>query len=342
VKKIISIGLLVVLLLGGAGAWWFWNLYYKPNVHTPTGEGEFLYVHTGTNMPELVEQLYAEKFVSDTASFRMIADLKKFTVPRPGRYRIKNGMNNRELVNLLRAGIQEPLKIVIRSNMRTKEQLAGRVGKLEADSSRVLLLLNDPGFLSKYGMTPETILTMFIPDTYEFNWNTSEEEFFDRMAQEYKKFWTDDRRAKARALGLSQSEVVTLASLVEAEQSRYADERPAIAGLYINRLRKRMPLQSDPTIIYALGDFTITRVLSEDLKINSPYNTYMHTGLPPGPIRIPEAASVDAVLDYKESNYLYMCAEFGTGRHKFTHDYDVHCQNAREFQRALDKASIKR
>ncbi len=341
-KKVIRIGLIVVLLLGAAGGWWFWKIYYKPNVHTPDKGGEFLYIRTGTTMPELVEQLEEEKLIDDTTSFAMIAELKKFTVPKPGRYRIKNGMNNRELVNMLRAGLQEPVQIVIRSNMRTKEQLAGRVGKLEADSAKVLLLLNDAGFLSKYGMTPQTILTMFIPDTYEFNWNTSEEQFFDRMAQEYKKFWTDERKAKARALGLSQSEVVILASIVEAEQTRYADERPAIAGLYLNRIRKGIALQSDPTVIYALGDFSINRVLNSDLKVNSPYNTYLHTGLPPGPIRIPEAASIDAVLDHEECDYIYMCAEYGTGRHKFTHDYNVHLQNAREYQKALNKASIKR
>jgi UPF0755 protein len=272
----------------------------------------------------------------------MIARMKKFSKVKPGRYRITDGMSNRELVNMLRAGNQVPIDFTF-NNIRTKEQLAGRVGaRLEADSVRFLFLLNDAGFLSKYGMSPETVMTLFIPNTYELYWNTSEEQFFDRMAQEYKKFWTDDRKSKAAALGMKQSEIVILASIVEAEQTRYTDERPSIAGLYLNRLKKGMPLQSDPTVIYALGDFSIQRVLNSDLDIDSPYNTYKHTGLPPGPIRIPEAASIDAVLNYKKCDYLYMCAEYGTGHHKFTSDYDQHLKNARDYQKALNSASIKR
>jgi UPF0755 protein len=341
VKKIISISLIALLLLGSIGAYWFWSVYFKANVHI-NKDSEFFYVHTGTTMPELIKQLQDEKVVVDTSSFITTANLKKFTVPKPGRYRIKDGMDNRDLVNLLRAGLQEPVDFTF-NNIRTKEQLASRVGgKLEADSAQFLLLLNDAGFLGKYGMTPETIMTLFIPNTYKLYWNTSEEEFFDRMASEYKKFWTADRKTKAAALGMTQSEVIILASIVESEQSRYADERPTIAGLYLNRINKGIALQSDPTIIYALGDFTIQRLSNEDLKINSPYNTYLHTGLPPGPIRMPETSSVDAVLNYKKSNYIYMCAEFGTGHHKFTDSYDEHLKNARAYQSALDKASIRR
>jgi UPF0755 protein len=173
-------------------------------------------------------------------------------------------------------------------------------------------------------------------------WNTSAEEFFELMAAEYKTFWTDDRRNRASAMGFTQSEVVILASIVEAEQKRVAEERKRIAGLYINRLKKGMPLQSDPTVIYALGDFSINRVLKSDLDVNSPYNTYRNTGLPPGPILLADKVSIDAVLQYEKNDYLYMCAEYGTGKHKFTKDYDVHLKNAREYQAALDKNNIKR
>lgn len=342
IKRIILGVVLVLMILAGAGGWWFYRVYNKPSIHLEGKDSEYFYIRTGTTMQELVNLLIDEKLVSDTASFTLIAKLKKFETPKPGRYRIQDGMSNRELVNLLRSGNQDPVQFTF-NNIRTKEQLASRVGgKLEADSARFLFLLNDPGFLSKYGLTEQTIMTLFIPNTYELYWNTSEEQFFDRMAQEYKKYWTDERKAKAAALNLTQSEVSILASIVESEQSRYAEERPAIAGLYINRIRKGIALQSDPTVIFALGDFSIQRVLNDDLKYESPYNTYLHTGLPPGPIRIPESASLDAVLNYQKSDYIYMCAEYGTGKHKFTSDYDQHLRNARAYQKALNAASIKR
>jgi UPF0755 protein len=225
--------------------------------------------------------------------------------------------------------------------VRTKEQLVSRIsGKLEIDSSEFLNMLNNDAFVSKYGFDETTIMTLFIPNTYEFYWNTSAEQFMDRMAKEYKAFWNDSRKEKASDIGLTQSQCI-LASVVQSEQSRHVDERATIAGLYMNRLNKNMKLQSDPTVIYALGDFTIQRLRNDDLDYNSPYNTYRNAGLPPGPILLPEPESVDAVLNYKRSNYIYMCAEFGTGRHKFTSDYDQHLKNARAYQSALDKQGIK-
>lgn len=341
-KKIFGFGLVLVLLLGGGGAWYFYKIYFCPNVHISNHKSEFFFIPTGTTMPELVNHLQEMKLIDDTASFTLIAKLKKFVTPKPGRYRIKDGMDNRELVNMLRSGLQEPIAFSF-NNIRTKEQLASRVGgKLEADSAQYLLLLNDAGFLRKYGMNPENVMTLFIPNTYELYWNTSEEQFFDRMAQEYKKFWTADRKAKVASLAMSQSEIVILASIVEEEQMRYTDERPTIAGLYINRLRKGMKLEADPTLKFALGDFTITRLLDSDKLIKSPYNTYLYTGLPPGPIRVPEIASIDAVLNYKKSDYIFMCGDYGTGRNKFTSDYNEHLRNAKAYQAALDKNSIKR
>ena len=186
-KKIVLVGLVLALLLAGGGGWYFYKIYYGPNVHTTDHKPEFIFIHTGTTMPELLAQLQEMKLIEDSASFVMIAKLKKFETPKPGRYRIKDGMDNRELVNMLRSGLQEPIDFSF-NNIRTKEQLASRVGgKLEADSAQFLLLLNDAGFLGKYGMTTENVMTLFIPNTYELYWNTSEEQFFDRMAQEYKK-----------------------------------------------------------------------------------------------------------------------------------------------------------
>ena len=341
-KKIILIILFLAIVLAGGGAFWFWKIYYRPNIHTPDHQSEFLFIHTGTSMPELLLQLKEMNLIDDTGSFALTARLKKFDTPKPGRYRIKDGMANRDFVNMLRSGLQEPVDFSF-NNIRTKEKLASRVGaKLEADSAQFLLLLNDPGFLSKYGLNPENIMTIFIPNTYELNWNTSEEQFFDRMSKEYKKFWNDDRKAKAAAIPLSQSEVIILASIVESEQMNDVKEQAIIAGLYINRLKKGIPLQADPTLIYALGDFTILRVLDADKQIDSPYNTYMYAGLPPGPIRIPSTAAVDAVLNYYKSDYIYMCAEYGTGHNKFTASYEEHLKNAKAFTNALNKASIKR
>ncbi len=341
-KKIILSLFVLALVLASAGGWYFWKIYYRPNVHTADHNSEFLFIHTGTSMPELLVQLKEMNLVEDTASFVLTAKLKKFDTPKPGRYRIKDGMDNRDLVNMLRAGLQEPIDFSF-NNIRTKEKLAGRVGgKMEADSAQFLLLLNDAGFLSKYGLNPENIMTIFIPNTYELNWNTSEEQFFDRMSKEYKKFWSDERKAKAAAIPLRQSEVIILASIVESEQMNDAKEQAVIAGLYINRLKKGIPLQADPTLIFAIGDFTILRVLDADKEINSPYNTYKFAGLPPGPIRIPSTTAVDAVLNYFKSDYIYMCAEYGTGHNKFTASYTEHLRNAKAFTNALNKASIKR
>jgi UPF0755 protein len=334
--------LVLILLLAAAGGWMGWNMFLRGNVQTKDHSPEFLYVRTGSTMDDLMAQLEKKKLIKDRASFEWMAKLKKFETVKPGRYRIKDGMSNRELINLLAAGLQEPVTFTFNS-VRTKEHLAGRVGgKLEADSAALLDLLNDDSYLSKFGLNSSNVMTLFMPDEYSFKWNTSAEEFMQSMAAVYKDFWTAERKQLARSIGLSQTEVITLAAIVEAEQSRYADERPTIAGLYMNRLNDGMQLQSDPTVIYALGDFSIQRVLRSDLDVNSPYNTYRNKGLPPGPIRLPQPESIDAVLNYKRSNYIYMCAEYGTGRHKFTSSYDQHLKNAEAYQKALDKANINR
>lgn len=341
-KKIILWGALVLALAGGGGAYWFYNVYYVSNVELKGKNEEYLYVRTGSTMEELVNALVDQHLIKDRKSFEDIAKLKKFTTVKPGRYRIKNGMSNRELVNMFRSGAQEPVAFTL-TGVRTKEQLVSRVcKKLEADSASLTYLLDDNTALSAYGFNNKNILTMFIPNTYEMYWNSSSEQFLERMAKEYKTFWNEERKQKARDAGLSQSEVVILASIVQAEQTTYNDEKRIIAGLYINRLRKNIPLQSDPTLIYALGDFSIRRVLNADKEVKSPYNTYKYTGLPPGPINLPEISSVDAVLNYQKNKYIYMCAVYGTGKHKFTDNLSEHNRNAEAFRAALSKANIKR
>ena len=340
-KIVIRVSVLIVLVFGAFGAWWYWKIFYKPGVHTADSD-KYFYVHTGTTYDQLVDDLETQKIIDRLKEFEWTAELKKFDAPQPGRYRITDGMSYNELVNMFRGGLQEPLMITF-NTVRTKQDLARQVSKyLECDSLELITLLEDNSYASKYGFSPETFLTMFIPDSYEFYWNTSAEEFFERMAEEYKAFWTDERKQKAEKIGLTQSEVSILASIVESEQRLHPEERPVIAGLYLNRLDKGIKLQSDPTVIYAVGDFSINRVLNKHLETDSPYNTYKYAGLPPGPILLPEKASLDAVLNRDDNDYIYMCAEYGTGLHSFTSDYNEHCRNADRFQAALDKAGIKK
>ncbi len=340
-KKIAKITFLILLIPAAFGGWWFWKIYFKPGTHPGEEKGIF-YVHTGTTYDQLVDDLESKKIIDSRKDFEWTAKLKKLKNPKAGRYRIREGMTYRELINMFTAGLQEPIMITF-NTVRTKQDLARQVGRyLEADSLEIVTLLEDESFCAKYGFSSETFLAMFIPDSYEFYWNTSADGFFVRMANEYKTFWTDERKKKAAAIGLTQSEVSILASIVESEQRGDVAERKIVAGLYINRLNKRMKLESDPTVIYAIGDFTINRVLSDDLKFESPYNTYLNSGLPPGPILLPEKASLDAVLNHDKNDYIFMCAEYGTGKHKFTSDYNQHLKNAREFRAALDKAGIKK
>ena len=239
------------------------------------------------------------------------------------------------------SGETVPVKVTF-NNVRTKADLASKISKnLECDSLEVISLINNPEFVAKYGFNETTILTLFLPNTYQFNWATTAEEAVQRMAKEYKKFWTAERKEKARKLNLSQSEIAILASIVQAEQTVHADERPKVAGLYINRLRIGMALQSDPTLVYGLGDFSIRRVLNKHKDIDSPYNTYRHKGLPPGPINLPNIKSLDAVLNYESHNYLYMCAkEDFTGYHNFAKNYNQHLIYARKYQKELNRRKI--
>jgi len=341
-KLLIVICFLLAVVLAGGGLW-FYSLVYRSNVELGERHSEFFYIRSNWSYTDVLNALADKKFIRNRNSFDWVARLKKYDKEvKPGRYRILENMSNSALVNMLRKGDQEPVRFTLNA-VHTKEQLASRVGgKLEADSVALLNMLNNDAFLSKFGLNSNTILSLFIPNTYQFNWTSTAEDFMERMAKEYKKFWNEERRSKAKEIGLSQTEVIILASIIQEEQSRYEDEKPIIAGLYLNRLREHMPLQSDPTIRYALGDYSVNRILSEDLKIASPYNTYLHKGLPPGPIGFPEVSSIDAVLNFRKTNYLYMCAEFGTGRHDFASTFEQHKQNAQRYRDALDKNGIKR
>ncbi len=244
---------------------------------------------------------------------------------------------------MLRSGAQTPVKITF-NNVRTKAELAGKISKqTEADSLTVLNLLNDDTFLSGFGLTPITAISIFIPNTYEVYWNTPAKSLIKRMHNEYKKFWTKKRKQKAKKINLSPFEVSILASIVQAEQAKHNDEKPTIAGLYLNRIRKGMPLESCPTLIYAMGDFSISRVLTKDKEIDSPYNTYKYKGIPPGPIFMPDVSAIDAVLNAQKHKYLYFVANVKKfGYHKFAKTLSQHNSNRQEYVRWINSVGIDR
>lgn len=334
----------VFLTLLFTGGWLFWDYYgrfFNPNVELKDSSIEF-YINSSDDFQDLIKSLANESIIKDSSSFRWVANYKNYTGSiKAGRYQIFDGMSNNQLVNLLRSGEQDPVRLIIRS-VRTKEELASIVGKhLETDSADLMSLLNNEGYCQRYGFNSTSIFTLFIPNTYEFYWNTTAEEFMTRMAKEYKRFWTDVRVDQAKRIGLTQSQVSTLASIVQAEQGAHPDERPIVAGLYLNRLKKGMRLESDPTLIFALGDFTIKRVLNVHKEVDSPYNTYRNAGLPPGPIFLPEISSIDAVLKPTQSNYIFMCAkEDFSGYHNFASSYREHQNNAIRYQRKLNAQKI--
>jgi UPF0755 protein len=247
------------------------------------------------------------------------------------------------LVNHLRAGRGVKEVKVQFNQIRTKADLAGRLSRnLECDSITVLNWLNNPDSIARYGFNENTIISMFIPNTYNMKWNTSAPELMSRMGKEFKKFWNEERAEKLRTTGLSQSEVVTLASIVYWETKLTAD-MPKIAGVYMNRIKRGIPLQADPTVIFAVGDFSIKRVLNKHLAIDSPYNTYKYAGLPPGPILIPPGKYVDAVLNYEKHDYIYFVAkEDFSGESYFSKTLSQHNIYAARFRRALNERGIYR
>ncbi|MCX6246916.1 MAG: endolytic transglycosylase MltG [Bacteroidetes bacterium] len=335
--------ILIFLLLFGLGGWGFhyYKLFFKPNVSTGDQSSTYIFIRTGSDFGTLQKFLLDKHLLRDPKSFEWVAHRKRYDVKvKPGRYKILDGMNNNELVNLLRSGKQEPVRLVLQ-NVRTVPELAGKIGnQIEGDSLSVLNLLNDPGYLMEFGVTPATVFTLFLPDTYEFFWNTSADQFIRRMVRERQKFWNDQRLTEMSQEGLDIAGVVTLASIIEKETAKN-QEKPVIAGVYMNRLRKGWPLQADPTLIFAWNDYSIKRVLNKHKEIDSPYNTYKFTGLPPGPICLPSVSSIDAVLNYDKHAYMYFCAkEDLSGFHNFAVTLAEHNRNAERYQAALKRLNI--
>ena len=257
-----------------------------------------------------------------------------------GRYAIRPNDNVYHVYSRFSRGYQEPMNLTIGS-VRTLDRLARSIGKqLMIDSAEIASQLFDSTFLAQMGYTNITLPSLFIPETYQVYWDMSVDEFFKRMKDEHERFWNKDRLAQATAIGMTPEEVSTLASIVE-EETNNNEEKPMVAGLYINRLHQDMPLQADPTIKFALQDFGLRRITNEHLKVNSPYNTYINTGLPPGPIRIPSKKGIDSVLNYTKHNYIYMCAkEDFSGTHNFASNYADHMANARKYWKALNERKI--
>ena len=342
-KKVIIAIVLILLAVGGTGGYYAYRTLYKSNINLTDKKSQIIYIPTGSDFTDVMNILNENNILTEPATFEFLAEKKKYkNAVKPGKYRILAKMSNNALINLLKAGLQEPVEINF-TGLKTVDQLVSRVcRRIEADSGSFRQALADNGFLGKYGFNQDNVQALFIPKKYEFFWNTSLDEFFDRIAKEYKEFWTDARKKKAKAIGLSQTEIYTLASIVQAEQCCDNEEKKVIAGLYLNRLQKEnMPLQSDPTVIYAIGDFTIQRVSTEQTRVESPYNTYVNKGLPPGPIGFASEASIDAVLNYDKNDYIYMCAkEDLSGKHYFATNYDQHCIYAKKYRDALNSRGI--
>ncbi len=333
----------IVLIWGGVTGYRFYNYIFEPNVTTDDGSESLIFIPSDASFNDVSDILISKGYIKDIDAFEWVAEKKKYTNSVIGGcYTLKQGMNNNKLVNLLRSGRQTPVKVTF-NNIRTLEQLAGRIAdRIEPDSLELVTLLNDSLVIAEYGFSKETFVAMFIPNTYELYWTTSAKKFIDRMNREYKSFWNDNRVKKAKVAGMTPIEVSTLASIVD-EETVKADEKPVVAGLYINRLNKGMRLQADPTIKFVINDFTVKRILNKDLKIDSPYNTYLYASLPPGPIRIPSIQGIDAVLNHKNHKYLYMCAkEDFSGYHNFAKTLKQHNQNAERYRKALRKNRIWR
>lgn len=288
-----------------------------------------------------------ESFSKHTNTFLLVAAKKNFSNPKSGRYLLKQGMSNNDVINMLRSGNQTPLNVSF-NNQDTLEKFAGRIAEqLEIDSISIINSFTDKDFLSANKLTKKSALQICIPNSYEIYWTISADKFRDKMLAEYHRFWNSSRVEKAKKLNMTKNEVITLASIVQKETAMKV-ERPIVAGLYLNRLKNKWPLQADPTIIYSIKevkgqDYVVKRVLNVDLEINSPYNTYKYRGLPPTLIAMPDISSIDAVLNAQKHNYYYMCANIDKmGYHKFAESLAEHNRNAAKYQKWLNKNGVNR
>ena len=343
-KKIISIVAIIVVVVASLYGYMMYKNIFSPN--TAFAENEvYVYIPTDSDYNQALEII--KPYIKDLEHFVSTAEKKSYVANvKSGRFLFKKGMNNNDLVNALRNNLALNLAF---NNQERLEDLAGRIGsQIEADSTSLMQSFTDETFLKEQNMTRENVLSMFIPNSYEFFWNTSADKFRDRMAKEYRKFWTPERVAKAEAQNLTPLQVSALASIVHKETVK-TDERPRVAGVYLNRLNRGIKLEADPTVIFAVksnaNDFTIEikRVLYKDLETDSPFNTYKYEGLPPGPIAMPDVTALEAVLNPEKHNYIFFCASVTNfGYHEFAVTAAQHEANRRKYVAWISKQGIKR
>lgn len=341
-KKIVYI-FFIALFVGGIAAFWAYGIIFSPN--TAFDKEKFnIQIPRNSSYDDVINIIKKDSILLDIGSFDRVAgwmNYKRKVVPS-GNYVLKSGWNNREIITKLRSGIQEPKNVTF-NNVRTIEELMGPLSaEIGLDSVELVEYFTDSTIYTELGFTKETILCLFIPNTYEMYWDISPENLALKMKSEYQSFWSQkDRKNKAEKLRMKEHEVYTLASIVEKE-SLHGPERPIIAGLYLNRLKRGIALQADPTVVFANGDFEIRRVLNKHLEFDSPYNTYKYTGLPPGPIYMPSIESIDAVLNPEKHDYIFMCAKPGYGtQHAFAKTNRGHEKNARIYHEWLSQQGIR-
>jgi len=337
-RKRIMIALIALFVTGSIAAIGAYHVMFAPNVQ----KSGFLYIPTGSTIQQVKDSLEAHGFLRNPHSFDIWQRQRSYqTNVRSGRYELREGMNNRELVTILRAGKQTPIRLTF-TNIRTLDQFASRVSEvLELDSASLMNAMLDPDFLERNQLTRYNVKAIFIPNTYEMWWNISPQNFVERMRTEHERFWTEDRRNRAAARNLTPIEVGILASIIQAETNRVS-EMPTMASVYLNRLRRGMRLQADPTVKFAVGDFTLRRILHVHLRHESPFNTYIHTGLPPGPVNFPSTTSLDAVLNSPQTDYLFFCAHYNfSGYHIFARTHAEHVRNARLYWAELNRRGIR-
>lgn len=338
-KKNWIYGLIALFLTGSSVA--LFGVYFVVFASNVQKDG-FLYIPTGSTYQQVQDSLQAHDFLKKPLTFEVWQRLKSYQDHvKFGRYELRKGMTNKQLVDVLRSGRQTPIRLTF-NNIRTLDQLASRVSaQIEADSASLMHAFFSPDIIETHGFTFHSVKAIFIPNTYEIWWNTSPSQFVRRMYSEYEKFWTEERRNKAKARNLTPIEVSILASIVQ-EETKKNDEKPLVASVYLNRLRRGMLLQADPTVKYGVGDFELRRILFVHLRHDSPFNTYMYKGLPPGPICFPSTVSLDAVLNAPSTEYLFMCArpDF-SGYHAFAKTHAEHVQNARRYHEFLNRNRIR-
>ncbi len=343
-KRVKYILIILIFVLGLAGGYNYYNIFLKTNTKF-NKDYIFLHIPTSSGQNQLLDSL--KNYLTDIPKFIKAADYKGYLDNiKPGRFKIKNGNNNTEIINSLRSQ-NIPLKVTF-NNIETLNQLFGRISlKIEADSLSLVKIFSDKDFLNDLNLNNESVFSLFIPNTYEFFWNTSALQFRERILKEFDIFWNDDRINKSKKINLNPIEVMTLASIVQKETPK-VDERPTIAGVYLNRLDKRMKLQADPTVVYTIKkrdgfNTKIRRVLYKDLRIKSPYNTYVNRGLPPGPIVTPDISAIEAVLNPMDHSFIYFVADVSNpGYHLFSRTNAEHNQNKRQYTKWLRDRNIKR